>query len=119
MKTMRMENLLPSRRDFLSAMGSGFGMIGLTKVLAERSLLAADNPLAPKAPHFQPKAKQVIFLMMNGGLSQVDTFDPKPMLDRYHGTVLKGGNLKTERKTGALMRSPFQFQPCGQSGIQI
>ena len=119
MKTMRMDNLLPSRRDFLSAMGSGFGMIGLTKALTERGLLAADNPLAPKAPHFQPKAKQVIFLMMNGGLSQVDTFDPKPMLDKYHGTVLKGGNLKTERKTGALMRSPFKFQPCGQSGIQI
>ncbi|MCI0662067.1 MAG: DUF1501 domain-containing protein [Acidobacteria bacterium] len=116
---MRINNLLPSRRDFLSAMGSGFGMLGLAKVLAERGLLAADNPLAPKAPHFQPKAKHVIFLMMNGGLSQVDTFDPKPMLDKHHGMVLKGGNLKTERKTGALMRSPFKFHPCGQSGIQV
>ncbi|MBO0862648.1 MAG: DUF1501 domain-containing protein, partial [Chloracidobacterium sp.] len=116
---MRIDNLLPTRRDFLSAMGSGFGMLGLTNVMAAWGLAADDNPLAPKTPHFKPKARNVIFLMMNGGLSQVDTFDPKPMLDKYHGTTLKGGNLKTERKTGSLMRSPFQFHHRGKSGVQV
>ena len=59
-------------------MGAGFGMVGL------RGLLGAErraDPLAPKAPHFPPKAKRVIYLFLNGGPSQVDTFDPKPMLD--------------------------------------
>ena len=63
-------------------MGAGFGMVGL------RGLAGAGNggdPLAPKAPHFPPKAKRVIYLFLNGGPSQVDTFDPKPMLDKYHG----------------------------------
>ena len=59
---------------------------------------------------FQPRAKRVIFLFMNGGMSQVDTFDPKPMLDKYDGQPLPGGNLRTERKTGNLMKSPFQFR---------
>jgi hypothetical protein len=56
---------------------------------------------------------------MNGGPSQVDTFDPKPALDRYHGQPLPLNNLRTERKTGAAMRSPFKFQAYGESGIQV
>lgn len=112
----------PSRRDLLSKVGSGFGMLGLTKVMADAGLLAAEapeNPLAPKPPHFAAKAKHVIFLMMNGGMSQVDTFDPKPLLDKFHGTPMKGGNLKTERKTGNLMRSPFRFHRYGESGTEV
>jgi len=77
------------------------------------------NPLATKAPHFAPKAKRVIHLFMNGGPSHVDTFDPKPQLDRYHGKELPMDNLRTERKTGAAYRSPFKFSKYGQSGIEV
>jgi hypothetical protein len=56
---------------------------------------------------------------MNGGMSQVDTFDPKPMLDKYHGQPLPGGEVATERKTGALMKSPFTFKKYGESGIEV
>ncbi|MFN0105898.1 MAG: DUF1501 domain-containing protein [Bryobacteraceae bacterium] len=103
-----------SRRTMLASMGGGFGLLGL------RSLCdAAESPFAPKRPHFAPKAKRVIFLFMNGGMSQVDTFDPKPMLARYHGHPVPGGAPKTERKTGSLMRSPFEFRRCGKSGIEV
>lgn len=101
------------RRHLLKAMGAGFGLYGLA------GQLAAANPLAVRAPHFPAKAKRVIYLFLNGGPSQVDTFDPKPMLDKHHGTPMPSGNLKTERKTGNLMRSPFRFQRHGQSGIEV
>ena len=102
-----------TRRELLSTMGAGFGIAGL------QALQAGTNPLAVKAPHFAPKAKRVVYLFLNGGPSQVDTFDPKPMLDKYHGQPAPSGNLKTERKTGNLMRSPFQFKKYGQSGIEV
>jgi hypothetical protein len=95
-------------------MGAGFGMVGLQGLHA-----AVTNPLAVKPPHFTPKAKRVVYLFLNGGPSQVDTFDPKPMLDKYHGQPAPSGNLKTERKTGNLMRSPFRFDRCGKSGIEV
>ena len=104
-----------NRRDALLRIGSGFGLVGLANLLAAES----SSPLAPKPPHFPAKAKRVIFLFMNGGMSQVDTFDPKPMLDKHHGQPLAGGNLRTERKTGNLMRSPFRFERHGQSGIEV
>ena len=113
-----------SRRDLLRTMGTGFGMAGLASTLAS-SLNGASispaslNPLAPKAPHFAPKAKHVIFLFLNGGPSQVDTFDPKPMLDKFNGKPAPAGNVKTERKTGNLLKSPFAFKKYGQSGIEI
>ena len=69
--------------------------------------------------HHPARAKHVIFLFMNGGLSQVDSFDPKPMLDKYHGQPLPGGTVATERKTGALMRSPFTFKKYGQCGMDV
>jgi hypothetical protein len=101
-------------------MGGGFGFVALANMVS-RSLEAAsgtDN-LLPKKPHFAPKAKRIIFLFMNGGVSHIDTFDPKPMLDKYHGQPMPGGEIKTERKTGALMKSPFRFKKYGQSGIEI
>jgi len=101
------------RRNFLQTVGAGFGMYGLAGVLE------AANPLAVKAPHFPAKAKRIIYLFLNGGPSQVDTFDPKPMLAKYHGKPMPAGNLKTERKTGNLMRSPFSFNRCGKSGIEV
>jgi hypothetical protein len=97
-------------------MGAGFGMVGLAGLLgAEMS----KSPLAPRPPHFAPKAKRVVFLFLNGGPSQVDTFDPKPMLAKYSSQPMPSGNLKTERKTGNLLPSPFTFRKYGKSGIEI
>jgi hypothetical protein len=108
-----------TRRQMLGTMGTGFGLAGLANVLNANTSPAAIDPLAPKAPHFPAKAKHVIFLFLNGGPSQVDTFDPKPMLDKYNGKPLPTGNLKTERKTGNLLKSPFAFKKYGQSGIEV
>jgi hypothetical protein len=109
----------PSRRQLLRTMGTGFGMAGLAGILNASEPPAAAAPMAPKAPHFTPSAKHVIFLFLNGGPSQVDTFDPKPMLQKYSGQPIPSGNLKTERKTGNLFGSPFSFRRCGKSGIEV
>jgi hypothetical protein len=77
------------------------------------------NPLAPKAPHFAARARRVVHLFMNGGPSHVDTFDPKPLLDKYHGKPLPSPSLRTERKTAGAMRSPFSFRRYGKSGIEV
>jgi hypothetical protein len=113
-----------TRREMLARSGLGFGMLGLAGVLAADGMLvsqaeAAGGALAPKHSHHPPKARQVVHLFMNGGPSQVDTFDPKPLLDKYHGQPLPTANLRTERKTGAAMRSPFKFAKYGESGIEI
>jgi len=79
---------------------------------------AQGGPLEPKPPHFAPKAKRVIHLFMNGGPSQVDTFDPKPALAKYAGKELPF-KFKTERRTGAAFPSPFEFKQHGQSGQWI
>ena len=117
--------MLPlNRRDMLGRTGAGLGTLGLVGLLADEGLLANENaaaisPLAPKAPHFAGKAKHVIHIYLNGGPSQIDTFDPKPLLNQYNGQPLPTGNLTTERHTGAAMGSPFKFQKYGQSGIEI
>jgi hypothetical protein len=113
-----------SRRELLKRGGMGFGLLGMAGLALEETARAGGggataNPLAPKGPHFAPKAKQVVHLFMNGGPSQVDTFDPKPMLDKYHGKPLPSPSLRTERKTGAAMRSPFKFRKFGESGIEV
>src|SRR5437762_498624 len=110
-------NELLSRRELLQRSGLGMGLLGLASTLDAAP--ASVTPLAPKTPHFRPKAKQVVHLFMNGGPSQVDTFDPKPLLDKYHGKPLPTTNLRTERKTGAAMRSPYRFRRYGQSGIEV
>src|SRR5258708_3734265 len=104
-----------SRREALMRMGSGFGMLALSL----QGATSGDSALSVKAPHFPAKAKRVLFVVMNGGMSQVDTFDPKPMLDKFNGQPMPGGNLKTERKTGSLMRSPFQFQKNAKCGTEV
>lgn len=116
--------LTPSRRDMLARCGTGIGTLALAGVFADVSAAEvprspSSDPLAPKAPQFPAKAKHVVHLFMNGGPSQVDTFDPKPMLDKYHGKPIPTGNLRTERKTGAVMRSPYKFNPYGDSGIPV
>src|SRR5262249_21058639 len=108
-----------SRRDMLRGMGAGFGLLGLAGVLAtESTARAASNPLAPRAGHFTPKAKRVIFLFMNGGPSHVDTFDPKPGLTTHDGKD-PPENIPGVRKGGKLMKSPFAFQKCGAAGIEV
>src|SRR5262245_35417907 len=100
-----------SRRDLLRRCGLGFGMLGLTGVLDQSHLLAAEsvvNPLAPRKPHFVPKAKRIIHIFANGGPSHVDTFDPKPLLTKNHGKALPKPNLPTERKTGTAFASPYK-----------
>jgi hypothetical protein len=109
-----------TRRDCLRTMGTGFGMTAFAGLAASAASAAMDtNPLLPKAPHFPAHAKHVIFLFLNGGPSQVDTFDPKPMLDKYNGKPVPSGNLKTERKTGNLLKSPFEFRKYGESGVEV
>ena len=112
-----------SRRDLLRRGGMGFGLLGLAALTADEARAAtpgaASNPLAPRPPQFPAKAQQVVHLFMNGGPSHVDTFDPKPLLRKYHGKALPNPNLRTERKTGAAMGSPFKFHKYGQSGLEI
>ena len=103
-----------TRREALCRMGNGFGMLAFAGMISRSLARAGERPLDHPA-----KAKHVIFLYMNGGLSQVDSFDPKPMLDKYHGQPLPGGAIATERKTGTLMRSPFQFKKYGQCGMDV
>ena len=113
-----------TRREALRTMGAGFGMMAFASMVgssvaeASSGLVSAAGGLIPK-PHFEPRARNVIFLFMNGGVSQVDTFDPKPTLERYHGQPLPTGEIKTERKTGALMKSPFGFSRYGESGLEV
>jgi hypothetical protein len=111
-----------SRREFLSRSGMGMGALALAGLLEPSSIRGAGatvNPLAPRGPHWQAKAKRVIHLFMNGGPSQVDTFDPKPLLAKFAGKPLPMPNLRTERKTGAAFPSPYKFQKYGQSGIEV
>ena len=110
-----------TRRDALCRIGNGFGMLAFAGLVSD-SLNAAQRTakvVATGGLHHPAKAKHVIFLFMNGGLSQVDSFDPKPMLDKYHGQPLPGGEIATERKTGALMKSPFTFKKYGQVGMDV
>ncbi|NDH05114.1 DUF1501 domain-containing protein [bacterium] len=99
-----------------SAMGMGALALG---GMMQAARAAESNSLAVRKPHFAAKAKRVIHLFMNGGPSHVDTFDPKPLLEKYAGKALPVENPKTERKTGAAFPSPFKFQKYGQSGIEV
>ena len=103
-----------SRREILKSVSSGFGYLALAGMCAEA---AEDNPLAPKSPHFAPKAKRVIFFCMRGGPSHVDTFDYKPQLKVDAGKPGLGRRGTSSR--AKLMPSPWQFAPHGQNGLQI
>ena len=95
-----------TRRQMLATAGFGAGSL-------------ATRTLAATGPHFAPKAKRLLFVFLNGGPSHVDTFDPKPELQKLHGKPLPVSNLKTERRTGAALGSPFKFDKYGQSGIEV
>lgn len=116
-----------SRRDFLFRAGEGVSGVALAALLQQDGLLAAGgacdaegvvSPTAPQEPHFKPRAKAVISLFMSGGVSHVDTFDHKPMLEKHHGEPLTGkGRVRVRQGyPGPLMRSPFEFQQHGESG---
>src|SRR5688500_17774382 len=109
--------LFLSRRAFLRRTGSGFGMLALASLLEGQGVMAGSsggalNPLEPKLGHFATKAKSVIWLFMNGGQSQVDTWDYKPSLAKHDGQELKGFDKFTgffSDQVGPLMKSPFTF----------
>jgi len=121
-----------TRRELLKTAGCGFGSLALAGLLAERNELCAettnrdtsDSPLAARSPHFPAKAKRIIHLFMNGGPSQIDTFDPKPSLAKLDGQPLPA-SIKTQlqqtqrNRVGVLFASPFKFKKHGQSGMEI
>jgi hypothetical protein len=126
-----------SRREFLFRSGGGVSGLALAYLLNQDKLLAdaavtsaacegkavGFNPYAPKAPHFKPRATAVISLFMSGGVSHIDTFDPKPALTKYAGQPIDGkvgGDIVVRQgNPGPLMPSPFQFKKYGQSGMDV
>src|SRR5687767_8039993 len=117
-----------NRRDFLKKAGAGFGLLALADLLQGNGLLTAaeslspqlstgNSPMSPRAPHYAPKAKSIIWLFMEGAPSSVDLFDPKPELTKRDGQRIDidvfNGN------PGPLMKSPFSFQQYGQSGAWV
>ncbi len=114
-----------SRREALKKVACGFGQVALLGILgdsarAEVQGSAASNPLAPQPPRFAPRAKSVIFLFMHGGVSHVDTFDPKPKLAEMNGKPLPIPKPKFEfADTNNLLQSPWKSGRHGQSGIEV
>lgn len=119
---LQIEDAFLTRRGFLCRCGMGMGSLGFAGLLQCAGVAEAAesaNPLQPRMPHFPGKAKRVIHFFLNGGPSHVDTFDPKPALERYAGKPLPYENLRTERKTGAAFPSPYKFRKYGRSGIDV
>src|SRR5689334_12238063 len=111
-----------SRRELLIRSGSGFGALALSGMMEAEG---TENPLAPKSPHFPARAKAVIHLFMHGGVSHVDTFDPKPELAKHSGQTISAEmakGLKTNRIDFAkapMRGSPWKFEKHGQCGMEI
>src|SRR3569832_3028557 len=97
----------------------GFGALSLSALLGEERFapaaqaLEAGNPLSPKSPHFAAKAKHVVHIFAQGAPSHVDTWDPKPMLEKFDGKPIPGS------QGGLAMASPFKFTRHGKSGIEV
>lgn len=106
-----------SRREVLRAASAGFGYLALSGLCTDAQA-AAQSPLAPRKPHFAPKAKRVIFCCMQGGPSHLDTFDYKPALKRDSGKDYRS-NARASRNRGKLLGSPWQFKQHGDSGLPI
>jgi hypothetical protein len=111
-----MNHQMYSRREALKVAGFGMGSLALSQLFAQDSIM---SPLAPRQAAFPGTAKRVIHLFMNGGPSQVDTFDPKPLLKKLHGKTLPGTNGRDRRTSGVAFASPFEFKQHGQSGLPI
>lgn len=115
---------MPSRRQLLQSLGNGFGLVALQQLLTQDGYGAIANPMAPRAPHFPAKAKRVIFLFMEGAPSQMDLFDPKPELQKWHGKSLppsltKDLKLAFIKPTATILGSPRTFQKYGPQGMDI
>ena len=111
-----------TRREALAKVGGGFGLVAFANMISNSVQAATPVPGtsgALKQLDFKPRAKRVIFLFSNGGMSHVDTFDPKPMLTKYDGQPLPGGAILTQRKTGNLMKSPFEFKRYGKADTEV
>src|SRR2546421_119712 len=119
----QLDDAFLTRREFLGRCGMGMGALSLATffggVQAQAESGGYVSPLTPKPSQFPARAKHVIHIFANGGPSHVDTFDPKPALEKYAGKPLPMENLKTERKTGAAFPSPYRFRKYGQSGIEV
>ena len=121
------EKLIYSRRELLNRLGGGIAGIAFADLLSNRGLgaildaQAPRNPLAPKAPPLPARAKAVISIFCYGGVSQVDTFDPKPDLLKWQGETMKDvGEVRTVMgNPGGLMPSPWSFKKYGQSGMDV
>jgi hypothetical protein len=116
---------MDSRRHFLYQSFTGVGWVALAELLNRDLSIAASNPLTPKAPHFAPKAKSCIFLTMLGGVSQVDTFDPKPALAKFDNTVMDWSKEKNTdqpnlfAKPRLILKSPWEFKKYGKCGMDV
>jgi len=115
-----------TRRSFFQQCAGGVGIIALAELMAQEGRAAAPevNPLAPRKPHFPAKAKNVIFMFMEGGPSQLDLFDPKPALEKWSGKPLppsmtKDLRLAFTKPNAAVLASPRTFRPYGESGIEF
>ncbi len=116
-----------SRRQMLSRCANGFGAVALASLMGEAAyggniVTGGDtsDPMRPRPSHYPARAKSVIFLFMDGGPSQVDTFDPKPRLDREHGQAIRAKVQPTQfNNVGKVLRSPWKFENRGQSGIPV
>ncbi|MDV6030162.1 MAG: DUF1501 domain-containing protein [Phycisphaera sp. RhM] len=112
-------SLMQSRRQLLRNSAIGFGHLAFSAMLGQEAM-AAENPLAPKGPHFPARAKRIVFLFMKGGPSHVDTFDPKPQLDRDDGKAPPFDLPDvTFAKQGNLLKSPWKFKRYGESGLPV
>src|SRR3954451_19524223 len=119
-----LEALRPSRREMLRRCGAGLGAIGLAQLLGDETPARAAAPgLAPRAPHFAPKAKRFVHIFANGGPSQVDMFDPKPLLKKLHGKPIPREFIPRAHDAQAsrspAFASPWGFRRHGKSGIDV
>jgi hypothetical protein len=115
-----------TRREMLARSANGFGAAALAALLQSEASggreppVRSNDPFAPKKPHFAAKAKSVIFLFMDGGVSQVDSFDPKPLLEKYHGKPFPAKVEPTQfNNVGNTLASPWKFKKYGQSGLPV
>src|ERR1700747_2998064 len=109
-----------TRREMLATCANGFGAVALTALWAENGTAAPATGVLSDGLHYPAKARNVIFLYMDGGPSQVDTFDPKPRLQREHGQPFKMKMEPTQfNNNGNTLASPWSFKSYGQSGIPV
>src|SRR5438309_3203705 len=115
-----------TRRQMLSRCANGFGAVALMALMSDKAFggelksASPSGPMSPKPTHFPPKCRNVIFLYMDGGPAQMDTFDPKPQLTKDHGQPFKMKMEPTQfNNNGATLGSPWQFRPGGKSGLPV